>query len=87
MCFLRSKTIEPIKLEHVVNVFETSLHELSDNDTFHMCLLYLLEKVFNDRLPRHPMKEEYLGLVSNFDDFNRYHVLNLKISLLLFLRN
>lgn len=62
------KMSESVKLKHVINVFETSLHELSDDDVTRLYLLYLLENGFNDLFRCHPL-EEYLSLVSNFDDF------------------
>ena len=42
-----------------------------------MCVYYLSEKGFNGQIACHPVKDAYLGLASNFDDFNRYHVIKL----------
>lgn len=36
-----------VKLKVVSDVFKGSLNDLSDEDVVHICLIYLLEKVFN----------------------------------------
>lgn len=65
------------KLEHVMKLFKHSLNDLSDEDEVCVCLLYLLEKGFNGRLDKQPILEEYFALVSDLDEFSRYHVVNL----------
>lgn len=66
-----------MKLEHVVDVFDNSLIELSNEDAVRVCLLYILEKDFNECLPRQHVINEYFSFLWNLDEFNKYHVVNL----------
>ncbi|XP_052619612.1 uncharacterized protein LOC111878296 [Lactuca sativa] len=63
-----------VKLDDVKNVFDHSLNDLSDEDMISVYLLYLLEKGFNGRLAKQHVLEGYFALVSDFDEFNKYHV-------------
>ena len=72
--FLRVLTI---KLEDVSKVFEHSLNDLLDEDAVHVCLLYLLEKGSNGRLAKQLVFREYLALVSDVDEFNKFLVVHL----------
>ena len=66
-----------MKLDDVTKVFERSLNELSDENVVHICLLYLLENGINGWLPKQPVTQQYFALLSNLEELNRYHVVNL----------
>lgn len=66
-----------VKLDDVINVFNHSFNDLLDEDVVCVFLLYQLEKGLNDRLIKEPILKEYFILVSNIDEFKRYHVVNL----------
>lgn len=64
-----------VKLKDVIDVFEGSLIDISNEDAICVCLIYLLEKGSNGWLLRQPMKDDYFSLVSNLDEFNMYNVI------------
>ena len=41
-----------VKFDDIITVFKRSINELSDEDLVRVCLLYLLQKGVNERLPK-----------------------------------
>lgn len=68
--------LESVKA-NINQVFNNSLHRLSNSNNVEVFPLYMLKQGFCSRYLRQPVHDEYLALVSNLDDFNMYKVIQI----------
>lgn len=65
--FIMVQKNNTVKFKDVIDVFEASLNDISDEDVVCVCLIYLLEKGFNGCLHRqmwYPTLMNSIGIVS-----------------------